>query len=147
MTSTEELKKKRREYMRSYRARNPDKVKQWQSTSEGRRKVKGPSPNRREYLRARYRDDPEYRAGQLARTRKNHLLRRYGITAAEREALFDAQGRRCPICRTGEGPWHVDHDHKTGLVRAVLCRACNVLLGAARENVSTLRAAIDYLQR
>ena len=39
----------------------------------------------------------------------------------------------------------VDHNHRTGVVRGLLCTHCNCLLGFARENVVTLRAAMAYI--
>jgi len=40
----------------------------------------------------------------------------------------------------------MDHDHKTGFIRGLLCHQCNVMLGAARDNVAVLASAIRYLQ-
>ena len=42
---------------------------------------------------------------------------------------------------------HIDHDHFHGGARAVLCSACNAVLGFSRESPSVLRAAADYLER
>jgi hypothetical protein len=39
----------------------------------------------------------------------------------------------------------VDHDHKTGKVRGLLCQNCNVALGHARENPDVLRRLAEYL--
>lgn len=81
-------------------------------------------------------------------------LKRRGITPAEYRAMLDAQGHRCAICRCEEPPkssvrrrdaWHIDHDHETGKVRGVLCPACNLMLGHARDNPSILEAAVRYL--
>ena len=40
-----------------------------------------------------------------------------------------------------------DHCHRTGRVRGILCRECNLLLGHARDDTNVLKAAIDYLDR
>ena len=52
----------------------------------------------------------------------------------------------CEICLKG-GSLHVDHDHKTGLVRGHLCPSCNHGLGMFKDDHSLLKRAIVYLQR
>jgi hypothetical protein len=79
-------------------------------------------------------------------TREYHLRRRYGITGAQYDAMVEAQGGVCALCRE-RPPEHVDHDHVTGAVRGVLCSCCNQGLGNFRDRVASLRAAVDYLER
>jgi hypothetical protein len=79
-------------------------------------------------------------------SRNYHLKRRYGITAADYDAMVEAQGGLCALCRE-RAPEHVDHDHVTGAVRGVLCSCCNQGLGNFRDSVASLRAAVDYLER
>jgi hypothetical protein len=79
-------------------------------------------------------------------TREYHLRRRYGITSADYDAMVEAQGGLCALCRE-RAPEHVDHDHVTGAVRGVLCSCCNQGLGNFRDSVASLRAAVDYLER
>lgn len=50
----------------------------------------------------------------------------------------------CAICGSEE-KLVVDHDHKTGKVRAMLCNHCNRGLGHFRDNPATLQNAIEYL--
>ena len=50
----------------------------------------------------------------------------------------------CQICGI-ETFTHVDHDHETGALRGYLCNDCNLLLGRAKDDVSILQKAIDYL--
>lgn len=81
--------------------------------------------------------------------RESHLMRSYGITEEQYVEIFTAQGSVCGIC--GNKPkaqkFHVDHDHKTGMVRGLLCLWCNhKLLGGARDSVEYLQSAINYLQ-
>lgn len=69
---------------------------------------------------------------------RNYLLKKnYGITLAERDTLFEAQGSKCAICHSkstsGKG-WHVDHCHKTKKVRGILCAHCNLMIGHAKDN-------------
>jgi hypothetical protein len=76
--------------------------------------------------------------------RHYHLMHRYGIGADEVDALIDLQGNRCPICGRPD-PNHVDHDHKTGRVRGVLCFNCNGGLGQFADDIDRLAAAVAYL--
>lgn len=78
--------------------------------------------------------------------RNYHLMARYGITAAEYDAMVIAQDGLCKLCRE-RPPQHVDHDHVTGEVRGLLCSCCNQGLGNFRDSVATLRVAADYLER
>ena len=52
---------------------------------------------------------------------------KYGITADEAREQFRSQGCKCPICRTNNGPWRIDHvDTASGpFVRGILCNPCN----------------------
>lgn len=82
-------------------------------------------------------------------SREWRLKKEYGITLAEYETLLEAQGGVCAIC--GNPPngrvLSVDHDHKTGLRRGLLCHGCNMGLGSLGDSTPTLQAAIAYLQK
>lgn len=80
-------------------------------------------------------------AREYARTsaQKQHL-KQYGLTPQARACM----GHTCQICgRCGNDV--VDHDHKTGRVRGVLCRDCNLALGFFRDDPRKLEQAIRYL--
>lgn len=86
------------------------------------------------------------------RTVENERKRVCGVTPERVAKLFAEQDGRCAICGT-DNPgrkarrFHVDHNHSTGVARGLLCRICNLLLGAARDDLDVLRAAITYLER
>lgn len=81
------------------------------------------------------------------RARNADLKRFYGITLAEYEALAEAQGWRCAICRqTSERTLHVDHDHRTGQVRGLLCGTCNRGMGMLGDDAALLQRAADYVR-
>lgn len=70
----------------------------------------------------------------------------YGITAVEFGVMMVKQGNRCAICKTSfDSTPCVDHDHNTGKVRGLLCRACNSALGLLKDSHANLLAAIQYL--
>lgn len=84
---------------------------------------------------------------------------RFNITRAEFDAMFDAQGKVCAICKTdnpGTSYWSVDHDHACcpeggrscgECIRGILCRNCNHGLGNAKDSIETLNSMIAYLNR
>jgi len=73
---------------------------------------------------------------------------KYNMTEDELRILLE-QHAVCAICETDnwgrKGP-QVDHDHKTGAVRGVLCTRCNTALGHMQDDPARLRAAADYLE-
>ncbi|GAA3167552.1 hypothetical protein GCM10010531_20390 [Blastococcus jejuensis] len=78
-------------------------------------------------------------------SRSYHLKRRYGITADDADQMLKHQGGLCAICRAAPAV-HVDHDHATGAVRALLCFNCNGGLGQFKDDPGVLRAAADYVR-
>jgi hypothetical protein len=78
-------------------------------------------------------------------SRTYHLTRRYGITAAEADHLLSLQGGLCAICRIAPAQ-HVDHDHETGVVRALLCFNCNGGLGQFKDDPLLLHLAAFYVE-
>ena len=95
-------------------------------------------------VKARHQANPE-------RTRNNDLKRNYGITLQEHQEMYKNQNGVCAICKgEGDGKWKklcVDHDHKTGKVRQLLCRNCNMVLGQVGDNANLLEEMIKYLQK
>jgi hypothetical protein len=77
------------------------------------------------------------------------MRQRYGITGVEYDSMLAAQNGRCAICRSlpGRRRLHVDHCHKTGAVRGLLCVNCNHLCGVAFDDVKLLRKAVEYLTK
>lgn len=83
------------------------------------------------------------------------LKRYYGMTGEEYGAMLADQKGVCAICEQPETAMfngrpkvmHVDHDHATGQIRALLCGSCNGMLGLAKDKPETLRAAAIYLEK
>ena len=78
-------------------------------------------------------------------TREYHLRRRYGVGQKEFDELLAEQGGVCAICGSAD-PQHLDHDHRTGWVRGILCFNCNGGLGQFRDSPERLARAITYLR-
>ena len=90
--------------------------------------------------------------------REAYLRKRYGMTVEDYNQLLLAQSGRCAICGTMTPPllketvssglsFSIDHDHRTGAVRGLLCGACNLGLGNFGDEPARLRAAAVYLER
>jgi hypothetical protein len=82
-------------------------------------------------------------------TSDNWRLRRYGISKEEFSSLLTKQNNVCAICKTdtpGRGRnFHVDHNHKTGKIRGLLCDKCNRGLGYFNDSLDVLKSALGYL--
>ena len=81
---------------------------------------------------------------------KNQRLYKYGLTDKLFKWLWDEQNGLCAICQDvlvdkGHGV-HVDHDHKTGYVRGLLCASCNRGLGHFKESADVMLSAVKYLE-
>jgi len=139
----EKTKHKAAGYVAAYRKRHPDRVK----AQLKNRKPMTPEQKAKRNVRSKkkYQEDPNYRISQLARTRRNHLVRRYGITEEDRDALAKKQKHKCAVCRR-ETKLYIDHCHKSKKVRGLLCHKCNVMVGMAEDNGATLRAAAAYVE-
>jgi hypothetical protein len=77
-----------------------------------------------------------------------HLQSKYGMNQKDFEILFASQNNRCAICKTRDWDKHgpeIDHNHKTGAVRGILCHQCNMGIGFLRENINIARELIHYL--
>lgn len=76
-----------------------------------------------------------------------HLKKTYGITIEQYELILEAQGGKCAICRGGTSKKHfaVDHNHKTGEVRGLLCARCNSGLAKFMDKHENVVAAATYL--
>jgi hypothetical protein len=68
-----------------------------------------------------------------------------GAARVEFDELLAAQGGRCAICGAVD-PRHLDHDHRTGWVRGILCFNCKGGLGNFRDSADFLAEAITYLK-
>ena len=74
--------------------------------------------------------------------------RRHGVASDEYARLSHEQGGKCAICgkQPIKGSLSVDHDHRTGRVRGLLCHECNLAIGKLQDDVVVLRKAVAYLE-
>lgn len=61
--------------------------------------------------------------------------------------MLEEQNGECFICGSKpDDQLHIDHDHKTGKVRKLLCRSCNAALGMCKESIDILKKIIEYIK-
>jgi len=74
----------------------------------------------------------------------------YGLTPADIANLRTRQANVCPICSrsltAGRRSEHVDHDHRDGTIRGLLCGDCNIGIGHFFDNPALMRSAADYIE-
>lgn len=143
---------KKKEYDRQWKKRNRERLRGYQS--EWRKSSASYIKWAREYLssgkfyenRAKYRKTP---GGKLA-DRKSTLKRKHNMTLAEFDDLLMGQGGVCAICKgkdwTKHGP-AVDHDHRSGKIRGILCYRCNLAVGLMKDNPETIMSAFLYVSK
>jgi hypothetical protein len=80
--------------------------------------------------------------------RDRQLWNKHRITLDTFSRIFAEQDHRCACCGTADpaGPWYVDHDHRAGLIRGILCSECNAGIEMLGDNLDGLRRAASYLE-
>ncbi len=135
-------------YNREYRKKNKSKARQWAINRIEKNKTYRANnrEKRNAYLKMWGKRNPKKKRGQKYR-------HRYGIDIEDYNDILKKQKDRCAICGTKELNrknakfFAVDHCHKTGVVRGLLCYSCNALLGKAKDNIDIFLSAIKYLSR
>lgn len=78
------------------------------------------------------------------------VQKRFNLTEEELILLKEKQNFKCAICKEHNDnlsvPLAVDHNHKTNIIRGMLCGNCNQGLGRFKDNIEFLKNAIKYLQ-
>lgn len=82
----------------------------------------------------------------LDEKRNSHRKRKFGLSKEEYDQMLIDQNNQCAICKRKIGrEAAVDHCHTTNKIRGLLCRSCNLGLGAFKDNMDTIRKAINYI--
>lgn len=146
------ISEKKRQYLRDYyknnkhrrKKRTPEKQAEYNATR--RERYKNDDAMRKYYVAM----TAEWRRNNPGKRNISDRLRMYGLTDEAFMRLMEKQDNKCGICQTLFGnkvKMHVDHDHKTGLVRGILCGHCNLGIGKFGDSPEHLRAAAAYLER
>ncbi len=97
----------------------------------------------------RYRKLHGYPPRKCLDTYKWYIKSKYGLTLDVYKQMLKSQNYSCKICRTHHTEFKkqlaIDHCHKTGKIRGLLCHHCNSAIGNFKDNVGSLKSAIKYL--
>ena len=136
----------RTEYLRRWRAENPEK-------DQHLRKRRNPATDKK------YRQShPEIgRKAAISWRKKNpHKMQEYakkkkattyGLTVEQYDQLISEWDKKCAICRREVINPFLDHCHKTGIIRGFLCLHCNSMIGFANDSCEILKRGIAYLKQ
>ena len=105
----------------------------------------------REWILAKDIAKKKYNPDLYRRNRRMPILKnKYGITHEEFDSLLTEQENKCALCSntfTEKMRPCVDHSHKTGKVRGLLCRGCNLILGHIEKSENYIQRTIQYLNK
>lgn len=97
----------------------------------------------------------DYVAKNKDKLRNYRIAKKFSISLDDYYSLLESQDGKCAICKNAETARRrsgairalaVDHDHKTGRIRGLLCSSCNLSIGGLNEDISLLKRAIEYLE-
>lgn len=144
-------KERARAQRRAWAVAHPEKVREIRA--KARRKYRMEHPEEaRAYATERNRKWNATNPDKRREHNRRSLLRKYGLTLERYEAMLVAQGHACAICQRHQtGSLHrqlyIDHDHRTGIVRGLLCYRCNTALGQFGDDAAGLWKALNYVMR
>lgn len=105
------------------------------------------------YRTQHYFRSEDYRQKRIKKATVNSRKRKYGISEDQFQVLLESQNYCCAICSIHLDNskfslrGQLDHCHKEGTIRGVLCGQCNTALGLFKDNKNILLEAISYLDR
>lgn len=143
------------EISRSYTKNNPDiiKIGVRRRYEKNRANPEWVAKLREYYIKNRERKKEYKKIAKIKNpriNRKTDLMFKYKMTLEQYDNIILLQGNKCKICGiefSDKIRANVDHCHKIGKVRGVLCSACNTSLGLLRENTKTLKSMIKYIEK
>jgi hypothetical protein len=113
------------------------------------REKNGDSRKRKYWADAEYRESVKTKVRDAARKnpewKHRTRLRKYGLTEEKYATMQDEQQGLCAICRNKMEKVCIDHDHRTGCVRGLLCVNCNSGIGYLQDSATVLFRAYEYI--
>ena len=137
-------------YRREWRERNKDKYKEWFKRYNREWYLK--NKDKKKEIRRLYilKNREKILAYKRKDSRRYMLDKRYGLTVEQFDEMVFLQNNCCAICSTkfkNAKDTNIDHCHKTGKIRDLLCFKCNVGIGRLNDSIELLEKAIEYLKK
>jgi hypothetical protein len=139
------MKRDRKAYSKAYYQKNSDTIKAqskaWREANREKHCERG---------RAWRKANPEKARANCKRGNEKKFRKKYGLSREQWNKIFDAQDRKCAICKRLKFPLPgpvTDHCHLAGHVRAILCQPCNTALGLFQHSPAIIAAALKYLSK
>ena len=132
---------------RKFYKANKEKILAKRKTPEGQKRIR---ESQKKYL-----SNPKNRKKRSKAIRKCWLKAGYGISLDQYDKMFQEQNGVCAICGKKETSINqygvkrlaVDHDHKTGKIRGLLCFKCNVIIGHLGEDWVLTKKITEYIHK
>jgi len=148
----------RKEYFKHYNEINKDKIKEYlkhyNKINKDKRNLysKNYYKSNRESVLKKQKIYYELNKTEIINKNRNrYLKRKFGITIDDYNEMLTLQLSGCSICgksiNDNGNKLDIDHDHKTGKVRGLLCKNCNKGIGLFYENINILEGAINYIKK
>lgn len=106
--------------------------------------------NKEKYIK----NQAEYKKNNIEKYKLYHnkyvMNKRFGISIETYTEMFNRQNGVCAICNLKEKSskrMAIDHCHKTGKIRGLLCSWCNRAIGLLKDDVNLLKNSITYLTK
>lgn len=103
--------------------------------------------------RRKHKDLPTEKKERRKQTYQKHRLKKfYGIAPEDYEGMLETQDGKCAICGAREpggkhnGNFMIDHCHKTGGVRGLLCNRCNLAIGVLKDDLVLIDQVRKYIE-
>lgn len=107
------------------------------------------NPDYRKQVNAAWRRLAKVNPKVKRQAKSRSIKHRYGITLDEYEAMLVKQNNRCYMCQhmfTSSKSTHLDHNHRTGAIRRMLCSRCNHIVGYVENYADRIDKAKKYLK-
>ena len=144
-----EHKEKENEYNRQYNAEHKEEIKEKKKQYHAKR-IEEDKEYGKQYRAKNKERIMQYNNTHKEEGKKYNLKRKYNITQEQYDELYNKQNGCCAICKKHQSELKkilgVDHNHKTGKIRGLLCDNCNKGLGCLKDDKDIINNAGNYLK-